>query len=128
MFWKRKGLNIEDKYVRLDDGVGLIATPIQMQCFPLYSILKSIEKTHFEYLSLDIEGTEYSVLNSAFKSNNDFKFDVRTIETSHLNFPQYRASQLELEYLMKQKGYELEKRIGEDDVFIHKKLKMPLAK
>ena len=121
-------MKIEDTYVRIDGGVGLMATPMQMQCFPLYSILKSIEKTNFEYLSLDIEGTEYSILSSAFKSNNDFKFDVGTIETSHLNLPQYRASNLELEYLMKSKGYELEKHIGEDDVFIHKKLKMPLAK
>ena len=105
-----------------------MATPIQMQCFPLYSILKSIEKTNFEYLSLDIEGTEYSVLNSAFKSNNDFKFDVGTIETSHLNFRQFQGSHLELMYLMKQKGYELEKHIGEDDVFIHKNFKISLSK
>ena len=72
MFWKRKDVKLEDTYARLDGGVGLIATPIKMQCFPLYSILKAIEKTNFEYLSLDIEGTEYSVLNSAFKNNHDF--------------------------------------------------------
>ena len=99
-----------------------------MQCFPLYSILKSIEKTNFEYLSLDIEGTEYSVLNSAFESNNDFQFDVGTIETSHLNFRQFQGSYLELMYVMKQKGYELEKQIGEDDVFIHKNFKISLSK
>ena len=121
-------MKIEDTYVRIDGGVGHIATPIQMQCFPLYSILKSIEKTNFEYLSLDIEGTEYSVLNSAFKSNNDFKFDVGTIETSHLNFRQFQGSHLELMYLMKQKGYRHGKHIGEDDVFINNNFEISLSK
>lgn len=128
VFWKRKDMKLEDKYVRLDGGVGLIGAPIQMQCFPLYSILKAIEKTNFEYLSLDIEGAEYSVLNSAFTNNHDFRFNVGTIETSHIDLPQFRASHLELMYLMKQKGYNLKNKVGEDDVFVHKNFKISLAK
>jgi len=32
-----------------------------MQCFPLYSILKSVGNPVLDYLSLDIEGTELAV-------------------------------------------------------------------
>ena len=120
VFWKRKGLKSEDQYQRLDRGVGLMHDPIQLQCFPLYSILKSIEKTFFTYLSLDVEGMEYDVLNSAFEKEKDFQFNISTIETSHIDNPQFGSSYMELLYLMNQKGYVRRKKIGEDDVFTHK--------
>ena len=120
IFWNRKGVRMEDQYTRLDGGVGLIHGPIRMQCFPLYSILKSIEKTHVNYLSLDVEGTEYEVLNTAFLKNNDFQFDIGTIEASHIGNPQFGSSYLELVYLMNQKGYARVEQIGEDTIFIHK--------
>ena len=35
-----------------------------------------------DYLSLDIEGSEYKVLQAAFENRNDWKFNVATIETT----------------------------------------------
>ncbi len=34
------------------------------QCFPLYSILLAIEKTEIDYFGLDVEGSEYKILNT----------------------------------------------------------------
>ncbi len=48
---------------------------IRMQCFPLYSILLAVGETTVDYLSLDIEGAELSVLKSVPWE----KVDVRVI-------------------------------------------------
>ncbi len=34
------------------------------QCFPLYSILLAIGKTEIDYFGLDVEGSEYKILNT----------------------------------------------------------------
>ena len=121
VFWKRKGKKVKDIYVRLDRGVGQMQQKINMQCFPLYSILKAIGKTKFDYLSLDVEGSEYGIIHSAFKYNNDFKLEMASVETTYLNGIT-GFSMLELNYLMKKEGYILHKHIGEDDMFIRKNL------
>jgi hypothetical protein len=36
----------------------------KIQCFPLYSILLAINRTHVDYFSLDIEGAELKVLST----------------------------------------------------------------
>lgn len=37
---------------------------VQVQCFPLYSVLKAMGNPHVDYFSLDVEGAEYPVLKS----------------------------------------------------------------
>ena len=37
---------------------------VQVQCFPLYSILLAVNRTRIDFLSLDIEGSELDVLNT----------------------------------------------------------------
>jgi hypothetical protein len=36
----------------------------KVQCFPMYSILLAIGRTHVDYLSLDVEGSEYKILKT----------------------------------------------------------------
>ncbi len=36
----------------------------EVQCFPLYSYLLALNRTHVDYLSLDVEGDELSVLRT----------------------------------------------------------------
>ena len=40
------------------------ALEIQIQCFPLYSLLLALNQTRVDFLSLDIEGYELSVLKT----------------------------------------------------------------
>lgn len=37
---------------------------VQVQCFPLYSILAAVNRTVVDYFSLDIEGDELAVLKT----------------------------------------------------------------
>lgn len=39
-----------------------LARVIQVQCFPLYSILLAIGRTQVDFFSLDVEGAEYKLL------------------------------------------------------------------
>lgn len=36
----------------------------KVQCFPMYPILLAIGRTHVDYLSLDVEGSEYKILRT----------------------------------------------------------------
>ena len=121
VFYKSRGLDhviarIDDnlKDTRKDDKV-------QMQCLPLYSILKAVNTDTVDYLSLDIEGSEYKVLQAAFENRNDWKFNVATIETTYQEVPHFGSSSLEMNYLMKRNGYIQHQRIEEDDVYVNKK-------
>jgi hypothetical protein len=35
-----------------------------VQCFPLYSILLAVGRTHVDYFGLDVEGSEYKILET----------------------------------------------------------------
>ena len=65
-FIEEKGL--KDDVSRIDGHLKntLQEERVQMQCFPLYSILKAVSRTTIDYLSLYIEGAEYEISNAAF--------------------------------------------------------------
>ena len=77
----------------------------QLQCFPLYSILRAVGRVDIDFLSLDIEGGEISVLESILKDCNDFKFNIATIERVHMDLPTSKKSFMEFDYMMKSMGY-----------------------
>ena len=39
-------------------------TKVEVQCFPLYSIMKAIDRTHIDLFSLDVEGAELGILKT----------------------------------------------------------------
>ena len=121
VFYKSRGL--DHNIARIDDNLKDTRKDdkVQMQCLPLYSILKAVNMDTVDYLSLDIEGSEYKVLQAAFENRNDWRFNVATIETTYQEVPHFGTSSLEMIYLMKRNGYVLQQRMGEDDVFINKK-------
>jgi len=41
-----------------------LAGNVQVQCFPIYSILSALNRTTVDYFSLDIEGDELDVLRT----------------------------------------------------------------
>ena len=103
---------------------------VALQCFPLYSVLKALNKTTVDFLSLDVEGAEYEILASTFekdtvrkskaKNQEDLVFNVATIETTYLDKQEFYRSSCEMKYLMRQHGYTLHRRLGEDVIYIHK--------
>lgn len=54
------------KYDEIWDRVeGQINKPtIEVQCFPIYSVLLASNRTTIDYLSLDVEGYEMKILNT----------------------------------------------------------------
>ena len=131
-FWRRKDL--PNDFLRIDDYVGVMKEKVALQCFPLYSVLKVLNKTTVDFLSLDVEGAEYEILASTFengvakkkKDNNgeDLIFNVATIETTYLDKQEFYRSSCEMKYLMRRHGYKLHRRLGEDVIYIHKSFQM----
>ena len=37
---------------------------VEVQCFPLFSILLALKRTQIDYFSLDVEGSEFDVLKT----------------------------------------------------------------
>ena len=37
---------------------------VEVQCFPLFSILLAIKRTQIDYFSLDVEGSEFDILKT----------------------------------------------------------------
>ena len=53
----------------------------QVQCFPLYSILLTLNQTNVDYLRLDIEGDELYALKTV--PFDELHFKIMTVETNH---------------------------------------------
>ena len=108
-----------DNALRWDGGVGCQTEMLKMQCFPLYSILKALGQMKIDFFSLDVEGSEYGILQSLFEDKTDFEFSVATIEHTYFNKQPFHGSELEVKYLLKQNGYELHKYLEHDSVYVH---------
>ena len=129
-FWRRKDHRYKNDFSRIDDYVGVSKEKITLQCFPLYSVLKALNKTTVDFLSLDVKGAEYEILSSTFEKNvvrkkksenqEDLIFNVATIEATYLDEQELYRSSCEMEYLMRRHGYTLHRRLGEDVIYSHK--------
>ena len=100
-----------------------IDKPYQMQCLPLYSILKAAGQTRIDFLSLDVEGAEYGILQTLFEQKNEIRVNVASIEVTYADLEGYSQSLVEMVYLMKRNGYVYDSNMGEDLVFVHKEFK-----
>ena len=78
----------------------------------LTEIIKNVPFTHFDFLSLDVEGHEYEVLQSW-----DFSVPIDVILIEMLGI---EADKEELcRKLLIEKGYKFDKKIAHNEVFIH---------
>ena len=95
------------------------AREIQVQCFPLYSVLMALGNPHIDYFSLDVEGAEAMILQTL--PWNKINVTSLTIETVHAGdiFP---GSQDDIRDFMKQNGYDLVEALHIDDVFYREDL------
>lgn len=76
---------------------------IQVQCFPLYSVLMALDNPHIDYFSLDIEGAELPVLKSL--PWNEISMTVLDVEINHAGkiFP---GSREEIQNFIASHGYQ----------------------
>ena len=84
---------------------------IDLQCFPLYSILLALGNPTVHYLCLDIEGAEYQVLQQLPWDKVDI--EVLGVELLHAGvvFPGTRQ---QVHQFIKEKGYEYEGTLGKN--------------
>jgi len=87
---------------------------IQVQCFPLYSVLKAIGNPLINYFSLDIEGPEFQVLKTIpWELVN---IDVLGIETKHAG-EVFEGSESKIIEFLNTVGYRKTKKTGCDTFF-----------
>jgi len=83
---------------------------IPVMCFPFNDILTTINVTHIDYLSLDIEGLEVEVLENV--NWEQVRIDIMTVE---VNFTTTKVERLRR--LLKPLGYREVGQIAVDVVF-----------
>ena len=87
---------------------------IQVQCFPLYSVLAAIGNPHIDYFSLDIEGAEVPVLENL--PWDRVNMTLLSIEVNHLDeiFP---GDYTYLKTFLEHRGYKYKRTVEIDDFF-----------
>jgi hypothetical protein len=84
---------------------------IKIQTITLEELLKKYNRTEIDYLSIDTEGSEYSILK-----NIDFdKIYIKCISVEN----NYHDNNIEI--LLKSKGFEKINRLECDDIYLNKK-------
>ncbi|XP_076101019.1 uncharacterized protein LOC143070724 [Mytilus galloprovincialis] len=71
---------------------------VDVQCFPLYSILKALSVTHVDFFSLDVEGNELQVLETI--PFDKLYIDIMTVEIAHVP-----GGQTPVKTFVENKGY-----------------------
>ena len=106
--------------VRIEQESNEAVPIVNVQCFPLYSILKAIGVTHIDYFSLDVEGAELEILFTL--PLNQITVDVFSIEYVVTYNQQASDRKLEIikKYLVDSHGYRIV-QIGEGEDVILKK-------
>ncbi|KAK2142684.1 hypothetical protein LSH36_923g00024 [Paralvinella palmiformis] len=90
--------------------------PLEIQCFPLYSILSALEIKKVDYFSLDIEGPEVEVLQTI--PLNEIIIDVLSVEKRIMNNPNGTAKKIDdIIRVLKPYGYRME-RIVQLDIIV----------
>ena len=98
---------------------------LRLQCFPLYAILKAIGRVDVDFVTLDVEGLEFAIMESILEDHNDFKFSVAAVEYSHMDLAINKGNFFEFDYMMRRNGYRKESFLEHD--VIYKKRNVSLA-
>ena len=84
---------------------------MQLQCFPLQAVMAALNNPIVGYLSLDINGSEYTILKTMNWTN--LKISAMSVEMSNNKEDIYN--------LLGQKSYSYVKSAGFSDIFLSKK-------
>ncbi|XP_037783946.1 protein Star-like [Penaeus monodon] len=98
------------RLAQFDDNVTQMEGRTEVQCIPLYTIVRAMGITHIDFLSLDVEGAELGILDTV--PWDKLSFTVMAIESKHPN---------QLIPFLDEKGYQHIKSREADHIFISKK-------
>ncbi|XP_060077630.1 uncharacterized protein LOC132557155 [Ylistrum balloti] len=103
------GRAIHDDFVRKWlSNRGIKLDPVQVQCFPLYSILLALNQTTIDFFSLDVEGDEVDILKT-------IPFDKVHIKMLTVEYSHGSGGKFELQYYMESQGYDTLVSMERDD-------------
>lgn len=88
-----------------EDLRGKKGSVVEVQCFPLYSILLAINMTTIDFFSLDVEGDELKVLQT-------LPFDKVNIDMMTVEFQHIELGENYLKNFVESKGYDSLVKIG----------------
>lgn len=91
---------------------------IQVQCFPLYSVLKAMGNPPIDYFSLDIEGAEFAVLNTI--PWKDVTITAVGVEINHAG-DIFDGNRYDIGRLLEKNGFKYVGTAWIDDFFLSKK-------
>ncbi|KAK7055034.1 hypothetical protein SK128_024958 [Halocaridina rubra] len=79
-------------------GGSELGAVIEMQCFPLYSYLVALNITKVDYFSLDVEGAEFTILQT-------IPWDKVDIQTLSVEFIHDHVGKQVIQDYMSERGY-----------------------
>lgn len=88
---------------------------IEIQCFPVYSVLMALGNPRVDYFTLDIEGAELQVLETIPFDKVDIQ--VLDIEMNHVG-EVFEGSRNDIRNLLLKNGYKLWEKLSIDEVFV----------
>ena len=101
-----------------------ISSLLQVQCFPIYSVLMALGNPVVDYFSLDIEGAEYNVLETIPFNNTRIKlFGIEVVHAGKI----FNGTQKDIDQIMSENGFVhvgtshsdkfYKKRLSKNDIF-----------
>jgi len=102
-----------------DEEERLLGLSYDLQCFPLFSTMLAVGNPTINYLSLDIEGAEFQVLQSLPWDQVDIEVLGIELEQAGKVFP---GSWQEVHMFLARKGYEYVGTVEQDDLFVRRDL------
>ena len=118
-FYENSPINQQNSLIRTNDQ----QLKFKIKCFTLNSILEHNKIDSFDYLNIDVEGSEIEVI----KGINFNKFNPRliTIENNDLLLEDYFKS--EIYKILVDNKYTLVNKIGVTNFFVHNKIKNEIS-
>uniref|UniRef100_A0A0P4WI08 Methyltransferase FkbM domain-containing protein n=1 Tax=Scylla olivacea TaxID=85551 RepID=A0A0P4WI08_SCYOL len=95
------------EYKHNDTQVGSVT---EVQCVPLYTVIRALGRTHIDFLSLDVEHAEMGILDTV--PWGEISFTVMAIE---------HTTQDDLVSYLDQRGYQHVGSFLADHIFVNKK-------
>ena len=93
---------------------------LQVQCFPIYSVLAALDFPDVDYFNLDIEGAEFQVLQTIPFHLPKLKIRLMGIETVHAG-EIFSGTERDIDNLMKEYNYQFVAQTRLDKFYLKQK-------
>ncbi|CAC5378943.1 unnamed protein product [Mytilus coruscus] len=81
---------------------------VEIECFPLYSLMLALNRTTIDFFSLDVEGDEVNVLKT-------IPFDKLNIKMMTVEYAHGGAGGADMQRFLQSKGYEVVLKVSKDN-------------